>query len=248
MNVVRLELKQISSADDRQLAELRYWLPGENQTQYKSRKLELAEIAELYDFIDSLPETLRERDFTTRSLNLLQLGRRLFDWLDGTERWLAQAIEKQGRDLVLAIDAQGQLGGLPWEILSDGQGFLVRRSIVPIRVIGGFDQPKEPILPAPNELRALFMATDPDEASGLSYEEEEALILEATEQLGMELRVEESGCLEELQDLWQHWLCYSMDLQTFLLSNTYLLSILNMRNSARTLRNMFIKICMGLFI
>jgi tetratricopeptide (TPR) repeat protein len=196
MNVVRLELKQIASTKaDRQLAELRYWLPG--QIQYKSRKLELAEIAELYDFID--------RDFTTGSLNLLQLGRRLFDWLDGTERWLAQAIEQHGKNLVLAIDAQGQLGGLPWEILSDEHGFLVKRSIVPIRVIGGFDQPKEPIKPSPDELRALFMATDPDEASGLSYEQEEALILEATEQLGMELRVEESGCLEELQDLWRRF-------------------------------------------
>jgi hypothetical protein len=52
MNVVRLELKQIASAKaERQLAELRYWLPG--QTQYKSRKLELAEIAELYNFISS---------------------------------------------------------------------------------------------------------------------------------------------------------------------------------------------------
>jgi hypothetical protein len=145
MNVVRLELKQMASAKaERQLAELRYWLPG--QTQYKSRKLALAEIDELYDFID--------RDFTTRNLNLLQLGRRLFDWLDGTERWLAQAIaggatcqtsarmhsgtclagrraiEQQGRDLVLAIDDQDQLGGLPWEILSDEKGFLVRRSIM----------------------------------------------------------------------------------------------------------------------
>jgi tetratricopeptide (TPR) repeat protein len=204
MNVVRLELKQIASAKaDQQLAELRYWLPG--QTQYKSRKLALAEVVELYDFID--------RDFSTRNLNLLQLGRRLFDWLDGTERWLAQAIaggasgaiEQQGRDLVLAIDAQDQLGGLPWEILADAQGFLVGRSIVPIRVIGGFGQLKKPIVPAPHELRALFMATDPDEASGLSYEEEEALILEATEQLGMELRVEESGCLEELADLWRRY-------------------------------------------
>jgi hypothetical protein len=32
--------------------------------------------------------------------------------------------------LVLVIDAQDQLGGLPWEILSDEKGFLVRRSIM----------------------------------------------------------------------------------------------------------------------
>lgn len=59
--------------------------------------------------------------------------------------------------------------------------------------------------PAPNELRALFMATDPDEASGLGYEQEEAYILAATEGLGMELRVEESGCLDELKDLWRRF-------------------------------------------
>jgi hypothetical protein len=192
MNVVRLELKQIASAKtERQSAELRYWLPG--QTQYKSRKLTLAEIAELYDFID--------RDFTTRNLNLLQLGRRLFDWLDGTERWLAQAIEQQSRDLVLAINAQDRLGGMPWEILANAQGFLVGRSIVPIRVIGGFNQRQEPIVPAPHELRALFIATDPDEASGLSYEEE-TLILAATEQV----RVEESGCLVELKSFWRRFI------------------------------------------
>jgi hypothetical protein len=59
-------------------------LPG--QTQYKSRKLELAEIAELYDFID--------RNSTTRNLNLLQLGQRLFA--------LSAVIEQQGQYLVLA--------------------------------------------------------------------------------------------------------------------------------------------------
>jgi hypothetical protein len=70
MNVVRLELKQIAgNKADKQLAELRYWLPG--QTQYKSRKLALAEIAELYDFID--------QDFSTRNLSLLQLGRQFID-------------------------------------------------------------------------------------------------------------------------------------------------------------------------
>jgi hypothetical protein len=82
----------------------------------------------------------------------------------------------------------------------------VGRSILPIRVIGGFNQLKEAIVPVPHELRALFMATDPDETSGLSYEEEESLILEPTEQLGMELRVEESGCVVELKSFWRRFI------------------------------------------
>jgi hypothetical protein len=62
-------------------------------------------------------------------------------------------------------------------------------------------------------LDGIFLATDPDEASGLSYEEEEALILEATEQLGMELRVEESGCVVELKSFGGGLL---IDVATFL--------------------------------
>jgi hypothetical protein len=58
---------------------------------------------------------------------------------------------------------------------------------------------------APSDV-SLQLATDPDEASGLSYEEEEALILEATEQLGMELRVEKSGCVVELKSFWQRFI------------------------------------------
>jgi NACHT domain len=142
MNVVRLELKQIvSTKADRQLAELRYWLPG--QTQYKSRKLELAEIAELYDFID--------RDFSTRNLNLLQLGRRLFDWLDGNERWLAQAIEQQGRDLVLAIDAQDQVfhltghgnikDGVPYFVTESLEGDLVAAQVADLAAVFSFRYP-----------------------------------------------------------------------------------------------------------
>lgn len=191
MNVVCLELKPI----DQQLAELRYWLPG--QTQYQSRRLKLSEIAELYDFID--------RDFTTTNPHLAQLGRQLFDWLDGTERWLVQAIAQNRQGLVLAIDAQEQLGGLPWEVMFY-EGFLVSRSIIPVRVVGSFQQPKTPRKPESRQLRTLFMATDPiDVSPSLDFEAEEALILQETQSLAMDLRVEESGCLEELQEFWRRF-------------------------------------------
>jgi tetratricopeptide (TPR) repeat protein len=199
MNVVCLELKPI----DRQFAELRYWLPG--QTQYQSRKLQLAEIEGLYDFID--------RDFTTTNPHLAQLGRKLFDWLDGTERWLAQAIAQNRGGLVLAIafgaseaiDAQEQLGGLPWEVMFY-EGFLVARSIIPVRVLGAFHQTKPARVPAPRQLRTLFMATDPiDVSPSLDFEAEEALILQETQDLAMDLRVEESGCLEELKGFWRRF-------------------------------------------
>jgi tetratricopeptide (TPR) repeat protein len=190
MDIVFLELKPIED----QIAELRYRLPG--QVQYESRNLRLAEIAGLYDFAD--------RDFTKNNPNLAKIGQQLFNWLDGLERWLSRSISQKRGVLVLAIDSQGKLGGLPWEILFY-EGFLVARSIVPVRVVGGFkDAVKRE--PSQYQLRALFMATDPiDVHPKLNFEAEEALILQETRELAMELRVEESGCVAELKSFWRRF-------------------------------------------
>jgi tetratricopeptide (TPR) repeat protein len=188
MNIVYLELKP----RDEQFTELRYRVP--EQIQYQSRTLPLAEIAGLYDFADT--------DFARNSPDLAKIGRQLFDWLDGTERWLSRSIEQQPHGLILAIDCQDRLGGLPWEVLYY-EGFLVARSIVPIRIVGGFQRQPVNREPSKYQLQTLFMATDPiDVTPKLAFEAEEALILDATRDLAMELRVEESGCLEELKNFW----------------------------------------------
>jgi CHAT domain/AAA ATPase domain len=191
MEVVVFHVREI----DNRFVELRYRVAG--KVQYESRNLLLAEIAELYDFID--------RRFESDSYNLAQIGRKLFDWLDGGERWLSRSILQHPRGLIIAIDAQGRMGGLPWEILFDDKGFLVTRSIVPIRVVGGCD--REIVNRVPDrELRALFMATDPLHVyPKLKFEREEAAILKATLNLPMELRVEESGCLDELKSFWRRF-------------------------------------------
>jgi tetratricopeptide (TPR) repeat protein len=191
MNIVYLELKP----RDEQFTELRYRVP--DQKEYQSRTLPLAEIAELYDFADT--------DFARNSPDLAKIGRQLFDWVDGTERWLSRSIQAQRQGLIIAIDCQERLGGLPWEILFH-EGFLVARSIVPIRIVGGFDRPSVNREPSKYQLRTLFMATDPiDVTPQLAFEAEEAMILDATRELAMELRVEESGCLEELKTFWRRF-------------------------------------------
>jgi tetratricopeptide (TPR) repeat protein len=201
MEVVRVELK---SSLDEQFVELRYPVAG--SVEYQSRNLPSAEIAGLYDFIDSPWERLRQRDFESDNYYLPKLGRKLFDWLDGSQRWLSGSIDRHKRGLIIAIDAQGRLGGLPWEILYDDRGFLVTRSIVPIRVVGGCDVGAIVNRVPDRELRALFMATDPiDVYPKLNFEREEAAILKATRDLPMELRVEESGCLDELKSFWRRF-------------------------------------------
>jgi tetratricopeptide (TPR) repeat protein len=190
MEVVRVELK---SSLDEQFVELRYRVAG--SVEYQSRNLPSAEIAGLYDFID--------RDFESDNYYLPKLGRKLFDWLDGSQRWLSGSIDRHKRGLIIAIDAQGRMGGLPWEILFDDKGFLVTRSIVPIRVVGGFEVGEIVNRVQDRELRALFMATDPIGVyPKLKFEREEKAILDATRGLRMELRVEESGCLDELKSFW----------------------------------------------
>jgi tetratricopeptide (TPR) repeat protein len=197
MDVAIVQLKTI----DEQFVELRYRVAG--SVQYESRKLAKAEIENLYDF-DRYFDRYLDRDFDRHSAHLAEIGQRLFDWLDGNERWLSRSIAQYGRrGLVIAIHAQAGLGGLPWEVLYDKKGFLVNRSIIPIRVVD-FEL-AAPTNPA-NHLRALFMATDPiDVRPKLKFEQEEAAILAATRNLPMDLRVEESGNLEELKDLWARY-------------------------------------------
>jgi tetratricopeptide (TPR) repeat protein len=197
MEVVVVQLKEI----DEQFVELRYLVAG--SVQYESRKLAKAEIEKLDDF-DRYFDRHSSRYFDRHSSNMAEIGQRLFDWLDGDERWLSGSIERhQRRGLIIAIHDEAGLGGLPWEVLYDKKGFLVQRSIIPIRVVD-FES-AAPINPA-NHLRALFMATDPiDVHPKLKFEHEEAAILAATGNLPMDLRVEESGNLEELKDLWARY-------------------------------------------
>jgi hypothetical protein len=95
MDVVFLELKPVNDLS----AELRYRVPG--QVQYQSRSLPLAEITELYDFAD--------RDFAKNNPDLAKIGQKLFNWLDGAERWLSRSIA-QKRGVLVGADFAGNAG------------------------------------------------------------------------------------------------------------------------------------------
>jgi tetratricopeptide (TPR) repeat protein len=190
MQSLYIELK--SEGD---FAQLRYRLPG--KLEYETKSLKLSEIEDLYGFAD--------RDFETRLPDLGAIGKRLFLWLDGDGRWLSRVTES-ARGVVLAIDANRQLAGLPWETMQDGQGFLVNRCIVPVRVIGGFGATNPHPEVSQYRLQTLFMATEPEGVEPrLDFEGEESRILAATQDLPIELRVEESGCLSELTSLWRRF-------------------------------------------
>jgi tetratricopeptide (TPR) repeat protein len=198
MQSLYIELKS-----DGDFAQLRYRLPG--KLEYEQKSLKLSEIEDLYGFAD--------RDFETRIPDLSAIGKRLFLWLDGDGRWLSRVTESS-RGVVLAIafgrlganDASNQLAGLPWETMQDSKGFLVNRCIVPVRVVGGFRGKNPHPEVSQYRLQTLFMATEPEGVEPrLDFEGEESRILAATQDLAIELRVEESGCLSELTNLWRRF-------------------------------------------
>jgi len=171
------------------------WRLG-NQRGFESRKLRLEHIQPLLEH--------GEIYYYSVQPDLLDVGRKLYRWLDGDDRWLERAIKDcKASPLVLAIDVAENLSHLPWESLHDGKDFLagrVSRKLVPVRWLRESWQAKPP---SPQRFSLLFMAASPDNVSPvLNFEQEEAAMLTAMRDLPSEWRVEESGCVAELGKLW----------------------------------------------
>ncbi|WP_082650651.1 CHAT domain-containing protein [Mastigocoleus testarum] len=198
MQVLHLDLKPIQD----NYVELRYFEGNPND--YQSRSLPLTEITDLIQ--------IAERDYYTVLPEDHQItGERLFDWLDGNDRFFQQLLNKQrGKGIVLAISTLGNISHLPWELLHDGKSFLVERKpgIIPVRWVSSDEVKQLSIKPQPENraLQMLFMATSPLNLEPvLDFEREEANILEVTARQPLTLTVEESGCLEELGFLVENY-------------------------------------------
>ncbi|MEA5628207.1 CHAT domain-containing protein [Nostoc sp. UHCC 0251] len=172
---------------------LRYF--WDNPVNYKEHKLSLAEIKQLSE--------KAETDYYTRlPIDYSITGQALYNWLDKSDRLLANALNQpRQQGLIIAIATDKGLAHLPWELLHDGNCFLVEKTlpIIPVRWISN----GQPIVTVDNPqnrpLNALFMATSPlGVEPELDYEAEEGKILSATKRTPVSLRVEESGCLTEL--------------------------------------------------
>jgi tetratricopeptide (TPR) repeat protein len=206
VQTLHLDLKPV----DENYVELRYFI--DNPNKYERRSLPLSEIADLIK--------LAERDYYVSFFpeDYTITGRRLYNWLDGSDvydglrlRWLQPLLDKYQREgIVLAITSLSsanatteKLAHLPWEVLHDGNAFLVQRvpAIVPVRWVSDSTVKKLTIDGEPENraLQVLFMATSPLNVEPvLDFEGEEARILEATKRQPLALTVEESGCLSEL--------------------------------------------------
>ena len=117
--------------------------------------------------IEELILEARGNYYQTLDPNSRQFGQRLFTWLDHQTGVLKKLSEQFRHDYtVLAISGDDGLADLPWEILHDGQEFLVNKTyaIIPVRWLG--DREILSKLSINNEtdnrpLNILFMATSP---------------------------------------------------------------------------------------
>ena len=192
MDVLHISLKTL----EQDLIELRYW--REKEAQYEDKQLQISEIEDLI--------TLCQRDYYALRPQLPTIGKKLYRWLDGEGRWLTRAInDRSNTGLVLAIALDAKLTHLPWEVLHDGEAYLVSQSpmITPVRWV---EESKDKLTAQTKSLKLLFMATSPINVQPvLEFEREESEILKITQEQPLTLRVEESGCVQELKKLWSRY-------------------------------------------
>jgi hypothetical protein len=104
---------------------------------YGSRRLDKVELVALIDLCEQ-NYYAQQRD---RLPLLIQIGRQLYQWLDGKEGWLRRALDEAEEqtiylDLIQTSEARGLnletervalgLAHLPWELLHDGSGLFTR--------------------------------------------------------------------------------------------------------------------------
>jgi hypothetical protein len=143
-----------------------------------------------------------QRVFASPQLGVL--GARLFDFLDGDQRWLAPVLQHPPGTVLRITTADQRLRHLPWELLNTGGAYLAvagTAPVLPVRTVGRRAGLPDDVAAGNRPLRVLFMATSPEAVEPvLNYEAEEAAILDATSRTSStELVVEESGTLDGLR-------------------------------------------------
>lgn len=148
-------------------------------------------------------ESLLLEKFPEDAVSMTNFGQRLYRILNGPSGHLASLVPNS--TLELRFDAQpgkpAALAHLPWELLHDGASFLVQRGIIPVRQISFVSQsePDPPAALANRPLNVLFMACSPRNVQPvLNFENEERIILSATEGQPLYFVPEETGSVEGL--------------------------------------------------
>ncbi|MCU0568214.1 MAG: hypothetical protein MUF49_16650 [Oculatellaceae cyanobacterium Prado106] len=156
----------------------------ELQFNNRTRRLPLDELTQLLDRCESTYYDLQYDLQSDRPADLEELGRSLYRWLDGDEGWLRGSLDTPQTltfRLIYSAEIQNldpqtqsmalKLAHLPWELLHDGQGFLMKKgelTMPPVRLVQG--RSGEAVMQN-RPLHLLFMATSPNNIEPvLAYE------------------------------------------------------------------------------
>lgn len=191
MKILHIELIPV----DDQIGELRLFT--DNPNDFVGHTIKLSDLEKRLKEVDLHYSTVIPTDSQA-------FGSRLYNWINGKNRLLAKLISQNNNSgCILAISASGQLADLPWEIMHDGEHFLVGQipAVVPIRWVksGSAKYLSHKNEPIDRALNVLFMAASPNGVTPtLDFEAEEAQILRGTRNRPLKVIVEESGNLSEL--------------------------------------------------
>jgi len=179
----------------------------ENRIIYHNEHSEINVEDELFSTFKSYNQTYQDIKQRADNGRLLSLGKQLFKSLDtilSLDKWL-NSTNIRTLEIVSSLhpnELEILLLSLPWEIMAtDNRGFLAqdRQLLEVIRRIG-FENQEAPEAKY-SDITLAFMASDPNLESGLEYEKEERIILEAAQKYrNINLLVDESGNLVTLEN------------------------------------------------
>ncbi len=132
----------------------------------------------------------------------LIIGEKLFRFLDGEAHHFRQALNQanyMGEPLQVNLWTSKQTSDWPFELLAKDKTFLLSQQLHLVRRVSDWGKEIE-ILPQNRPLKLLFMACSAlDVQPGLDFEREEEAIFRITENLAIDMEVEDSGSLEGLR-------------------------------------------------
>jgi tetratricopeptide (TPR) repeat protein len=133
---------------------------------------------------------------------LAAVGQRLYTWLDTTTGgWLGRIWDRTP-GLALYIEGTAPLRDLPWEALHNGKDFLCAHPTHPFAPIRRIGDAAQAVITQNRPLQVLFMACAPDDVFPvIDFEREEDLVLAATRSQPIDLRVEDSGSVTEMENV-----------------------------------------------
>jgi tetratricopeptide (TPR) repeat protein len=150
--------------------------------------------------IRKLEELSRNFDWNQSQDLSRQVGERLFAILNGDTQAVVRSLKEaddHGERLRMIVSGEGTASDLPFELLYH-DGFLVPSKMYLTRQVSDRGRKRSP-RSENRPLKILFMACSPTDAYPvLEYEKEEETILEVTDDLPVELHIEDTGSLEGL--------------------------------------------------